>query len=52
MASLKTVEVPIRGMDCADCTRHVQHAIANLPGVESVEVFLASEKAVVRLDAR
>ncbi len=52
MASLKTVEVPIRGMDCADCTRHVQHAIADLPGVESVEVFLASEKAVVRLDAR
>jgi Cu+-exporting ATPase len=51
MASLKTVEVPIRGMDCADCTRHVQHAIANLPGVESVEVFLASEKALVRLDA-
>ena len=41
------LEVPIQGMDCADCTRHVQHAIARLPGVESVEVFLASEKAIV-----
>ena len=41
------LEVPIQGMDCADCTRHVQRAIARLPGVESVEVFLASEKAIV-----
>ncbi|HEX9617087.1 MAG TPA: HAD-IC family P-type ATPase, partial [Anaerolineales bacterium] len=43
-----TIEVPIQGMDCADCTRHVQRAIAGLPGVESVDVFLASEKAVIR----
>ncbi|HZY40687.1 MAG TPA: cation-translocating P-type ATPase, partial [Anaerolineae bacterium] len=45
-----TIEVPISGMDCTDCTLHVQHAIAALPGVETVNVFLASEKAVVRLD--
>jgi len=37
-------------MDCAECTRHVQRAIAALPGIESVDVFLSSEKAVVRLD--
>ncbi|HET6780890.1 MAG TPA: cation-translocating P-type ATPase, partial [bacterium] len=43
-------EVPIRGMDCADCSLHVQRAIAALPGVESVAVSLATEKAVVRLD--
>ncbi|MCL5960017.1 MAG: cation transporter, partial [Chloroflexi bacterium] len=48
--SPKTIEVPIRGMDCAECTQHVRHAISALPGVESVEVFLSSEKAVVRLD--
>ncbi len=29
---------------------HVQHAIAALPGVDSVDVFLTSEKAVARLD--
>jgi Cd2+/Zn2+-exporting ATPase/Cu+-exporting ATPase len=37
-------------MDCAECTQHVRRAIAGLPGVESVDVFLSSEKAVVRLD--
>lgn len=46
----ETVEIPIQGMDCAECTLHVQRAIAALPGIQSVDVFLASEKAVVRLD--
>ncbi|HLE13506.1 MAG TPA: cation-translocating P-type ATPase [Anaerolineales bacterium] len=41
-------EVPIQGMDCADCTRHVQHALARLPGVESVDVLLGAEKAIIR----
>jgi P-type Cu+ transporter len=45
-----TIEIPIQGMDCAECTLHVQKAIAALPGVHGVEVFLASEKAVVELD--
>jgi Cd2+/Zn2+-exporting ATPase/Cu+-exporting ATPase len=42
------IEIPIEGMDCADCTRHVKHAIADVPGVDSVEVYLASEKAVIQ----
>ena len=50
MAKLQTLEVPIQGMDCAECTQHVQHAIAKLPGVESVNVLLAAEKAIIRLD--
>lgn len=50
MAETRTIEVPVRGMDCADCTRHVQQAIVALPGVTSVEVFLATEKAIVQLD--
>lgn len=45
---LSTLEIPIQGMDCADCTRHVQRAIAALPGVDSVEVYLTTEKAVIR----
>jgi Cd2+/Zn2+-exporting ATPase/Cu+-exporting ATPase len=44
------VDVPIEGMDCAECTMHVRQAIAKIPGVDSVDVFLASEKAVVHLD--
>ena len=50
MPKTQTLELPISGMDCADCVRHVQHAIAGVSGVASVEVYLASEKAVVRLD--
>jgi Cd2+/Zn2+-exporting ATPase/Cu+-exporting ATPase len=37
-------------MDCTECTQHVQHALACLPGVEKARVYLASEKAVVRYD--
>ena len=50
MANLQTLEIPISGMDCAECTQHVQHAIEKLPGVQSVNVFLGTEKAVVQLD--
>jgi Cu+-exporting ATPase len=47
---LKTIELPVAGMDCAECTRHVEHALAGVPGVASVQVLLATEKAIVRLD--
>lgn len=52
--STHVLEIPITGMDCAECTRHVEHALAGLPGVASVQVFLGTEKAVVQLapDAR
>lgn len=50
MVNSKTLEIPISGMDCAECTQHVQHAIEKLPGVQSVNVFLTTEKAVVKLD--
>jgi len=50
MANSQTLEIPISGMDCAECTQHVQHAIEKLPGVQSVNVFLGTEKAVIRLD--
>ena len=46
----KTLVIPVRGMACAECTLHVQRAIATLPGVKSVEVFLASEKAIIQIN--
>ena len=46
----RVIELAIRGMDCTECTQHVQHALAAVPGVESVEVFLSSEKALLRLN--
>jgi len=50
MSAERTVEVPIQGMDCAECARHVREALVALPGVGSAEVLLGAEKAVVRID--
>jgi len=41
------VTLPIGGMTCASCVAHVQKALEQLPGVLSVGVNLATEKAVV-----
>src|SRR3990172_3481869 len=50
MADIKTLEVPIQGMDCAECTQHVQNSISKLDGVKSVNVLLGSERAIIELD--
>ncbi len=49
-AGSRTIEVPIKGMDCAGCASTVKQAIAGVPGVESVDVLLSAEKAVIQLD--
>lgn len=50
MVNLITLELPVTGMDCTECTRHFEHAIGALPGVKSVSVLLAAEKAIVQFD--
>lgn len=50
MENLKTIEIPIAGMDCTECTQHVQKAISGVSGVQKVDVFLTSEKAIVQLN--
>jgi len=45
-----TIEVTIGGMDCAECVMHVEKALAMLPGVKNVQVYLAAEKAVLQAD--
>ncbi|MBX7215121.1 MAG: cation transporter, partial [Thermoflexales bacterium] len=52
MTTLQKLEVPIAGMDCADCARHVQKALSGVPGVGSAEVLLGAEKAILTLDPR
>ncbi|MGW8318392.1 MAG: heavy metal translocating P-type ATPase [Candidatus Promineifilaceae bacterium] len=44
------IEISVKGMDCIECTRHVQRALNDVPGVMSAEVYLASEKAVLHLE--
>jgi len=48
--AFETLTVPIAGMDCEGCATHIRKAIAALPGVETAEVQLGAERAIVRLD--
>ncbi len=50
MSEIVTLEVPVLGMDCAECVAHVEHALHEVPGVSGVQVFLTSEKAVFQAD--
>lgn len=42
-----TLELPITGMTCASCVRNVERAISKQPGILSVNVNLATERASV-----
>lgn len=50
MSDFQTIEVQVKGMDCSECARHVHQAIAPLPGIESVDIFLASKTVAIKLD--
>jgi Cd2+/Zn2+-exporting ATPase/Cu+-exporting ATPase len=50
MAANETIELPIRGMDCAECAQHVQEALVTAPGVKSAAVYLLTERAVLQID--
>jgi Cu+-exporting ATPase len=46
----RSIEIPVKGMDCHECVLHVEKAIRSVDGVSSVQVFLGSEKAVLQAD--
>ena len=46
-AAVKKSIFPVGGMTCASCVSRVEKAISSVPGVVSVAVNLASEKATV-----
>jgi Cd2+/Zn2+-exporting ATPase/Cu+-exporting ATPase len=50
MNDQKSVELPVRGMDCAECAAHVRKAISSVEGVEDADVLLGAEKAIVRFN--
>jgi Cu+-exporting ATPase len=45
-----STDLAISGMTCASCAMRVEKALAKVPGVASVSVNLATEKASVRLN--
>jgi Cu+-exporting ATPase len=47
---MKSLELPIAGMTCQNCVRHVGEALRGVPGVRSAEVSLIERRAVVELD--
>jgi Cu+-exporting ATPase len=51
MASTNELNFGINGMTCASCVARVEKALKAVPGVKSVAVNLATEKATVRSDA-
>ncbi|MEN3011099.1 MAG: heavy metal translocating P-type ATPase [Candidatus Bipolaricaulaceae bacterium] len=46
----QNVSIPVRGMTCASCVAHVEHALREVDGVAEVAVNLATERATLRLD--
>jgi Cu+-exporting ATPase len=46
----QNVSIPVRGMTCASCVAHVEHALRGVDGVEDVAVNLATERATLRFD--
>jgi len=46
-SKINSLEIHIRGMDCAECVVQVDHAIRSVPDVSDVQVLLGAEKAKV-----
>ena len=44
MTTAQTFKLPIEGMTCASCVNRVEKALLKVPGVNSAEVNLATEK--------
>lgn len=42
---------PIQGMTCANCVRHVEKALKNIPGVSQLEVNLEKQEALIEYDS-
>ncbi|ANF59491.1 ATPase P [Halotalea alkalilenta] len=47
---MQILELPVAGMDCAACARKAQRALMKVPGVQSADVLLNAEKAVIMFD--
>ncbi|MCX7854956.1 MAG: heavy metal translocating P-type ATPase [Anaerolineae bacterium] len=46
----QSISIPVRGMTCASCVAHVEHALRGVDGVAEVAVNLATERATLRFD--
>ncbi|TAJ33259.1 heavy metal translocating P-type ATPase [Bosea sp. (in: a-proteobacteria)] len=51
-SGLATLDMAVGGMSCAGCVGRVERAIAAVPGVDTVSVNLATERAQIRFSGR
>ncbi len=49
--ALESMNMPIRGMTCANCARTVERKLSSTPGVTKVSVDLQGASATVDYDA-
>ncbi len=49
-AESREITLPIEGMTCASCVQRIEKSVARVPGVASVRVNLATERATVDYD--
>src|SRR3972149_11903789 len=47
---MKTIELKVKGLCCADCAANVEKTLKNTIGVENLKILMASEKAIVNYD--
>lgn len=45
-----TIELKIKGMDCAECAMHIEERLHKIEGVQAAHVFLTAEKGVIAFD--
>ncbi len=45
-----TIELTIKGMDCAECALHIEERLHQIEGVHSARVLLAAEKGIISFD--
>ena len=48
--AIETLNLPVRGMTCANCARSVERTLAAIPGVTKALVELQGERAIVEYD--
>jgi len=46
-ATFAEITLPVQGMSCGSCVRHIQTALEGNPGVKTVEVNLAAGEVAV-----
>jgi Cu+-exporting ATPase len=49
--NIQKIIAPVEGMTCASCVARVEKTLLKVPGVKSVSVNLATEKAMIEYDA-